>query len=167
MWSVWWIMYIGDEHETGWKSVHSFIYWFSAPPFLTHISVWSSLSVPLVLKNLLTTWPKMQVVFVIWSSPFPPPFNWMRLRSRTSSGLLTLQYLEAGPQEHQSTHSSLVQAPENLCHQRATRKCSRQGDSVLAQFSREIHTLAQLITLTAVEIILARHWPSEMNISIS
>lgn len=27
--------------------------------------------------------------------------------------------------------------------------------------------LAELITLTAAEIILAHHWPSEMNISLS
>ena len=67
-----------------------------------------------------------------------------------------------------STPSSLTWAPANLCaHHNTTIKNSQQGHSVLALSSRELHMPAELITLTAAEIILAHHWPSEMNISIS
>lgn len=67
-----------------------------------------------------------------------------------------------------STCFSLIEAPANCCaHHNATAKNSQQGHSVLALSSREIHMPAELITLTATEIILAHHWPSEMNISIS
>lgn len=67
-----------------------------------------------------------------------------------------------------STHSSLTQVPANLrAHHSTTSEESEQGHSMLALSSREIQMPAELITLTATEIILAYHWPSEMNISLS
>lgn len=57
--------------------------------------------------------------------------------------------------------------PESLQIFVPTSEDSQQGHSMLALSSREIHVSAELITLTATEIILAHHWASEMNISLS
>lgn len=63
---------------------------------------------------------------------------------------------------------TLTWVPAHLwAHHRTTSEDSQQGHSVLALSSREIHMPAELITLTATEIILAHHRPSEMNISLS
>lgn len=63
---------------------------------------------------------------------------------------------------------TLTRVPAHLwAHHSTTSEDSRQGHSMLALSSREIHMPAELITLTATEIILAHQWPSEMNISLS
>lgn len=128
-------------------------------PLLLSFSLFASFSLSLgTVEHRTPVLPKAIPTFVLQSKP-----DMLYTILEMMSFSLFLRSQAVG-----STHSSLTWVPAKLhARHNTTSEDSKQGHSVPALSSRETHVLAELITLTATEIILAHHWPSEMNISLS